>query len=180
MANQNVCVCDHNRKHRSEWPGIGTDWWREWIHVFHQIARVGRKSVSQEGRTRIPSQTGVVELPVVWETGWSGQNEPFVTLSWSISPVMFFKAFKIGSSWWTMSWGVVRKKATMKMNRFATIFFSRTHCLLSERFSQMMSLGGGAYLGQRLQNSSARAIFTRLSTYQFFWKFLIEVGWTWK
>ena len=180
MANQNVCVGDNNSKHRSEWPGIGTDWWRQWTQVFHQIARVGRKSVSQEGRTRMPSQTGVVELPVVWETGWSGQNEPFLTLSWSISPVIFFKAFKIGSSWWTMSWGVVRKNATMKMNRFATTFFSRTHCLLSERFSQMMSLGGGAYLVQRLKNSSARAIFTRLSTYQFFWKFLIEVGWTWK
>ena len=69
-----------------------------------------------------------------------------VTLLWFISPVMFFKAFKIGSSWWTMSWGVVRKKATRKMNRFATNFFRFTHCLLSERFSQIISFGGGAYL----------------------------------
>ena len=51
----------------------------------------------------------------------------------------------------------------MKMNRFATIFFSRTHCLLSERFSQMMSLGGGAYLLQRLQTQ-----FSKSDLYQTF------------
>ena len=51
---------------------------------------------------------------------------------------------------------MVRKNATMKMNRFATSFFKFTHCLLSERFSQMMSFGGGAY--QTLHLSGLMAI----------------------
>ena len=101
---------------------------------------------------------------------------PLFTSFRFISPVIFFKAFKIGSSWWTMSCGVVRKNATMKMNRLATSFFRFTHCLLSERFSQMMSFGGGAYLSTGFQRSSEPAIFTRLSIHRVLWQPLSGVA----
>ena len=143
----------------------------------HQIARVGRKSVSQAGRTLRSSQTGEVELWVCSRLNRMKVYPSFTSFRF-ISPVIFFKAFKIGSSWWTMSWGVVRKNATMKMNRLATSFFRFTHCLLSERFSQMMSFGGGAYLWTEFQKSLPTAIFTRLSIYRALWQLLIGAAWT--
>ena len=69
-----------------------------------------------------------------------------------VDVVVFFKAVKIGSSKWTTNCGVVRKKATTKMKRFARIFFISVN-LLFERLCQFISFGGGANQTSHLLDS---------------------------
>ena len=61
--------------------------------------------------------------------------------SWEL--VWFLRAIMMGSSRWTRNWGVVRKKATTKMNKLAIICLTMVHLLL-DKFCQIISFGGGA------------------------------------